>query len=816
MWADMKKILVWLSLLLLPVISMAQSTTVSSSGVVDSDGVTWTNGSYTITFVPSPNWPSINSYTWSGGSLINNSVFTGSLNGSGAFSQSIPSSTAITPSGSKWKYTICPNAASGCFSINIASAGATQDVTSLLNSSAIGPRFPASPIAFGYSDVEVTPIPLPGGSYFNTATNGLREWNGTAWQNVGNGIFCPLTGCTINGNLAVNGSITATNPIGVSSGGTGSSAVPPAGTILTGQNTGLYYPVTPNGDCTYNQTGLLTCANFNHSISVTGNISNGAGAPPLLASSVAPTGHQAMSPADLGGNTLSATLTKLNGIQFASNFTGSAANKINSCISASIVNGSNYCIVDIYGSGIPLNSDIFSGIIAPPTPLYVQFLAGESFTVTSTQNIPSNTQIIGITSLNGVGFTWTGTSGGIVFNASMATASTVQGIAVNCANIAAIGIELAGGPTNTFNTILDHVIVENCTNSGLENTLTTSFPVTMTNTGGTLTITPTSISFPAYWIGLPSKNFVITGSTDSTFNTPLSSISLNSTVISSNSITASVPQTTWNPSIASGVTGTITFNSQAQDHYCLSCYIQFNNIGISEAAGLSRYSKGNINSNNIGVKLFGVLTTGTFGAFVSVDGVTYSANGTDIYFAGNNTLYTDSQTWHERSTTGVIGSDPNITGINLTISGSPNIDSLGSTGWASLNNGQTGSLNFISDHFYFGASNATANLNPGIRVYYTPWTNVGLAQVPSFTGQSINRGVATLSSGQVTINTSYACTPSNTCVYSFSHCSNTAGSIGTLILSSVTGGTSFGIASIGAGGGVVTGDNYSVCWSIAN
>jgi hypothetical protein len=174
----------FLLLLLLSGMAAAQSTTVSTTGVVDTDGDTWTNGSYQITFVPNPTHPSIPSYIWTGGNLIANSVFTGSLNASGQFSVSIPDNTTITPSGSSWRFTICPNASAGCFSTNIAVNGATFNITSQLNLLALGPRFPVQFGARGYADVNILPIPLPGGSYYNTTSGTTRLWTGTGWTDL--------------------------------------------------------------------------------------------------------------------------------------------------------------------------------------------------------------------------------------------------------------------------------------------------------------------------------------------------------------------------------------------------------------------------------------------------------------------------------------------------------------------------------------------------------------------------------------------------------------------------------------------------------
>ncbi len=168
---------------------LAQSTTALSTGVVDTDGFAWTNGSYQISFVPSPSWPSPNSYQWSGGNLQQNLLFNGTLNGSGAWSQAgIPSSSAITPSGSQWQITICPNATTGCFSVTIPLNGSTEDVTSILNASAQGPRFRAASNMYGYGTVEVDTQPKQGFIFFNTTNSSCQQWGTSGWQSCGQGV----------------------------------------------------------------------------------------------------------------------------------------------------------------------------------------------------------------------------------------------------------------------------------------------------------------------------------------------------------------------------------------------------------------------------------------------------------------------------------------------------------------------------------------------------------------------------------------------------------------------------------------------------
>lgn len=186
----MKKLLIFL---FLAASAFAQSTTVSTTGVVDTDGFTWAYGSYQIAFVPNPSWPSPGTYTWSGGNLQDNLRFTGALSSSGAFSVSIPSNTAISPAGSQWKFTICPNANTGCFSVTLAASGSTQDITSALNAYAQGPRFPISnALGYGYGTIEVNPTPSNGTLFFNVTNGNTYQYTPSGWiilHPSGGGVF---------------------------------------------------------------------------------------------------------------------------------------------------------------------------------------------------------------------------------------------------------------------------------------------------------------------------------------------------------------------------------------------------------------------------------------------------------------------------------------------------------------------------------------------------------------------------------------------------------------------------------------------------
>jgi hypothetical protein len=126
----MKRFLIALLLLISPAALFAQSTTVSGT-VTDAGSQTWNNGTFSFQFIPIPSYNG--PYTWTGGAFNSGAVITGSMNGSGVYSVSIPSNTSITPAGSHWKITVCPQATSPCYTpttlVTITGATQTLNVT---------------------------------------------------------------------------------------------------------------------------------------------------------------------------------------------------------------------------------------------------------------------------------------------------------------------------------------------------------------------------------------------------------------------------------------------------------------------------------------------------------------------------------------------------------------------------------------------------------------------------------------------------------------------------------------------------------------
>lgn len=196
----LKSILCNLVLLLLAPFGMSQCVSVQFV-VQDANGQTFNNGTYTWQFqanyaVPGP-------YLFQGANFTQNVAGTLASDGS-ATSCLTPntggtfSTLGITPSGSTWQLTACPNASVACSTFQYYLPDNTTNTVTFTAPAINVPPLVASPRA--YADSEVTPQGI-GSSYFNTTTNTTRTWNGSAFVNPGPPI-----------NLASPGPIGATTP----------------------------------------------------------------------------------------------------------------------------------------------------------------------------------------------------------------------------------------------------------------------------------------------------------------------------------------------------------------------------------------------------------------------------------------------------------------------------------------------------------------------------------------------------------------------------------------------------------------------------
>lgn len=184
------KRLCWFLLVLLSLAGMAHAqSTVVSGQVTDGAGQSWNGGSFSFTFQPNPQFPG--NYTWSGGPLP--TTISGPLNGTGGYSVSIPSNSAITPIGSSWVLMVCSQATSPCFTTTTFTiTGTTQTINVTPPAIAISLTNPPSSPVRAYSDSEISSA-LIGSYYYNLPLQNYRFCQAvtiqvcTLWNSFGAG-----------------------------------------------------------------------------------------------------------------------------------------------------------------------------------------------------------------------------------------------------------------------------------------------------------------------------------------------------------------------------------------------------------------------------------------------------------------------------------------------------------------------------------------------------------------------------------------------------------------------------------------------------
>jgi len=235
----MRHLILVLCLLFLAGSAFGQATIVTLQAT-DAGGQSWNNGSYQFSLVPNPQYPNLNSYTWTGGAL--SLSISGSLNSSGGATPSIPSNTAISPGGSRWVIQVCPQATAACFnSAATTIQNPTQTVTLTPPAIAINLSNPPGAFTSAYTDAEIASAPL-GGQYFNLTslvTKTCIAVTGsacTSWATGGGGgsgvtSFNTRTGAvtTVSGDIPNN----AANTSGTAANLSGTPALPNGTTATT-------------------------------------------------------------------------------------------------------------------------------------------------------------------------------------------------------------------------------------------------------------------------------------------------------------------------------------------------------------------------------------------------------------------------------------------------------------------------------------------------------------------------------------------------------------------------------------------------------
>jgi len=149
--------------------------------VQDSNGVYWANGSISYTF--QNNGQFTGQYQWNGANVPNTYLQSTlvPLGGGGDASFQVPLSNTITPSGSSWKFTVCPNASYQCTIVNIPITIDGQNISAQINAAIPAIQIQAGVMPFAYDDAMVRVPPLNGGTYFDTTLLVPKYWNGFAW-----------------------------------------------------------------------------------------------------------------------------------------------------------------------------------------------------------------------------------------------------------------------------------------------------------------------------------------------------------------------------------------------------------------------------------------------------------------------------------------------------------------------------------------------------------------------------------------------------------------------------------------------------------
>lgn len=181
----MRKLSLAIALGLAPLVGMAQTTVVTAT-VVDSDSVTWVNGTWQMDFATAGSTQVTSAYHLiPGGGALSPSVLhqNGVMDGGGNFSVTVYDSSLIAPSGSGWTLTVCPLASGPCGVYKFSTAGASMNVSANLTAIIPPPRFSPGANSRGYADIEAQVTLNQGAMYYNVLSQVQRIWNGVIWIN---------------------------------------------------------------------------------------------------------------------------------------------------------------------------------------------------------------------------------------------------------------------------------------------------------------------------------------------------------------------------------------------------------------------------------------------------------------------------------------------------------------------------------------------------------------------------------------------------------------------------------------------------------
>lgn len=197
----MKKLAAYLLVLFASTFLYAQNTTtVTVTALTDSDAAVWGNAQWTLT-IHNPSG-TIPTFTNTGQPII--PTFTGYLSGAGSMSQAgVANVLNIQPSNLTWtlqlKATTSTPSNTGAVQnvTNIQVSGGSIDITAVIESQILAPRFVCDKTCFGYTTTESTGIIGNSANFWLTgATPACKQFIATTWQS------CPTGGTTIPASTA--------------------------------------------------------------------------------------------------------------------------------------------------------------------------------------------------------------------------------------------------------------------------------------------------------------------------------------------------------------------------------------------------------------------------------------------------------------------------------------------------------------------------------------------------------------------------------------------------------------------------------------
>ena len=298
---------------------LSQATTVTATAQ-DSDGTTWAGGAYTVTYFSST--PGSPTEISTSGTFT--TKFSGVLNGSGALSLNLVSSTNIWPTGSGWIFKVCPAITNAiCYSTApITITGASQSVSTQVNAVIVAPRVTGGIGVSAYNDVEVAAI--PNNSYYNV-TDGDLHCYGSAWAvcGEGGGDDGTVTSVSVVPANGVSGSVanpTTTPAITLTLG-----AITPTSTNGVSSATMAFMDATSSVQTQLNSKGVgtVTAVSVASANGVSGTSSGGATPAITIAlGAITPTSTNGVSAATMAFmDATSSVQTQINGKQASLGFT---------------------------------------------------------------------------------------------------------------------------------------------------------------------------------------------------------------------------------------------------------------------------------------------------------------------------------------------------------------------------------------------------------------------------------------------------------------------------------------------------------------